>query len=179
VESVEDLKIAFAGHSELVSIEKGYLVGPQFYIHLIPEIMDQTLLREILAEVEKMNEDNRWSSGVPEIKVTLLGLKTIGRASDYNRVPQPEIIDILMKLKFTQVGIDTKFAEDYQVYLDKYGVDKKLYTTQEGEFSMYVDAVEKKVYKSSWHLDNPIDLETSPGKYKQSYLLFKELKEIE
>jgi 3-deoxy-D-manno-octulosonic acid (KDO) 8-phosphate synthase len=44
---------------------------------------------------------------------------------------------------------------------------------------MYVDAVNKLAYKSSYELDNPVSLEDDRGSLKHSDRIFKELKEIE
>ncbi len=149
---------------------------PRMYLHLIPEIMDWDKLREIIAEVE--NHNKKYKFGPQLVNITLLGLKQIGRAQELDRQPHPEILDIFLNTKYTPVGIDTKFAGDYQEYLSRNGIDKKLYTTEEGEFSMYIDAVEEKAYKSSWHLEKPVGyLDSNNWRgYKSIERIFSEIK---
>jgi organic radical activating enzyme len=186
VENTEQLLSYYKDHIDTLNkpFENNSKLGEgiKFYIHLIPELMTDDELRGVFAEVEKINEDNRWSRRLNNINVTLLGLKTIGRAEDILRTPRPEIIDILMNMRFTPVGIDTKFAYDYKEYLDKYGVDPKLYTTKEGEFSMYIDMIQNKAYKSSYELEHPINitktLSNGEIRYLDAFDVFKEIREI-
>jgi len=129
----------------------------KFYIHLIPELLGPDRFREIMSWIEEQNRS--WGK---IIHVTCLGYKPIGRANkDYQLVP--EFVDIITKLLRTQVGIDTKFAKDYQDLLDAKGISRDLYTTEEGQYSMYIDAVEKKAYKSSWQLEHPVDISAPFG----------------
>jgi len=133
--------------------------SPVLYIHLIPEIMSHDDFRKILGAVEDYNSSTsvKYGTYTNKIHVTILGFKSMGRAEKMKREVQPEIVEIFMKLNNTPIGIDTKFAADYQQFLDENNIDRKLYTTEEGVYSMYIDTIEKKAYKSSWQLDNPVD----------------------
>jgi len=176
VDTLEEFQEFKKLHYEAFPVEGG---GPTMYIHLIPEIMDHDNFRRIIQEVEEHNEEN-WMYTEHMLRITLLGFKTIGRAQNMQREPQPEIVDIITRLKRTPVGIDTKFAEDYQSFLDEHNIDRKLYTTEEGEFSMYVDVVNQKAYKSSWHLDNPIEYRTQDWRrFRKIEKVFGDIKKIE
>jgi organic radical activating enzyme len=186
VDKVDELRKFIDPHVKLVSPtldSKSSRDGREvkLYFHLIPELMNDDDFRNIIAEIEEINRDytNGYTWNDPLVHVTLLGLKNIGRASGMHREPRPEIIDIIVRTMFTPIGIDTKFAYDYQTFLDSKGIDRKLYTTEEGVYSMYVNAVKELAYKSSYELDNPISLEDSRGSLKYSDQIFKELKEIE
>ena len=52
---------------------------------------------------------------------------------------------------------DYDYTGDLEYLKEKFYIDK-LVTLNEGEFSLYADAVEKKIYKSSYHLDKPYEL---------------------
>jgi len=190
VETPDDVIKYHTSHKEVINTKK-FLIerarktggdGVKMYVHIIPELLDDEQFRNILGAVEEINKEtmNGHTWETPDISVTLLGLKSIGRAKDIERSPRPEIIDIMYMMQFTPIGIDTKFASDYQEYLDQKEVPRKLYTTQEGEFSMYIDAVEKKAYKSSYELDNPIDTTRAGYGGRPSYVgaanLFKEVR---
>jgi len=184
-DSMEDVFKYYTAHQAEINNLQLYEIrqdkpAVKFYIHLIPEIMDDENFRTILEAVENHNETAAFTQ---LIHITLLGFKTIGRAENKVREPRPEIIDIIKRLSSTPVGVDTKFAEDYQKYLDKSGIDRKLYTTKEGKFSMYIDAVELKAYKSSYDLDKPIDIvEKSAANlnvFQATPELFKKIQEME
>jgi organic radical activating enzyme len=126
--------------------------SPKIYLHLIPEILTQDAFRATLAEVEKINA--RIGMYHQRIKVTLLGFKPIGRGENIQHHLVSDIDEIFNSINHTSIGVDTKFAHDYKPFLDAMGIDPKLYTTIEGEYSMYVDAVAMKAYRSSWQLED-------------------------
>ncbi len=109
-----------------------------------------------------------------------MGFKPLGRAEGQEIELLPEIVDIIKLTQHTPVGIDTKFAMDYKPMLEKYNVSEKLYTTEEGQFSMYIDCVEMQAYKSSWHKETAvscIDTNRRNSQFKAIEELFKEVNE--
>lgn len=74
--------------------------------------------------------------------------KTLGKFKPNKK----EIIKALIKAETLHIpiGVDTAFANKYQDILDILGVNPKLYFKEEGKFSMYIDAVEGKLGKSSY-----------------------------
>lgn len=133
----------------------------ELYLHIIPELMGEERFAEFVSFVDEENKD-RWRN---RIHLTLLGYKTTGRGSSFDVGHMDKLIEIAMSPKRTPVGIDTKIASDYEDDLREKNVSKKLYTTTEGEFSMYVDAVEKKASKSSYETENAISTIKSTNRF--------------
>ena len=157
VSSIQDIEKFYDLHKKAFDDEsKPVDSGPTFYLHLIPEIQGHDSFREMIGWIDEKNIDGRWTDS--KIHVTLLGFKPLGRAEGRQPELIPEIVDVLMKTKVTPIGVDTKFATDYKKFLEAHGIDKKLYTTEEGQYSMYMDAVKSLAYKSSWQLDKPVDI---------------------
>ena len=89
------------------------------------------------------------------LRVTLLGYKTTGRGSSYKPHKYDGWLDMIVKLRdeekvYVNLGIDTALAKESQAALKKAKIHHKLYATDEGMFSMYIDAVEMKMGPSSY-----------------------------
>jgi MoaA/NifB/PqqE/SkfB family radical SAM enzyme len=88
------------------------------------------------------------------IEVTLLGYKTNGRGhlvtpkSNGNWVQY--VTDLHAKNQCPKLGIDTKLAQVSSKELEEAKISKKLYHTEEGKFSMYIDAVNGLIAPSSY-----------------------------
>ena len=83
------------------------------------------------------------------INITLLGYKPVGRASNREKDDVTyDWIEIAKKYNI-HLGIDADIAKRYKSLIDKHGIDKK-YITEEGNRSMFVDAVTQKAYKDSY-----------------------------
>ena len=132
------------------------------YVHIIPELLGADKLIELIDYINTRNNEFRWDN---KVKITLLGYKSTGRGSSNNPNKIDNLIGIIKKVSGTQIGIDTKIANDYKDELENSNISKKLYTNKEGEFSMYVDMVNCMAYKSSYELDEPIDM----VKYRTTY----------
>ena len=95
-----------------------------------------------------------------------LGYKTSGRGSSqqYHKLSDQEFDKIFSDV--FRASIDTTFAKTYKEQIDRSfeNVDFTI-TFEEGEYSMYIDGVAKKAYKSSYQLDKPYDL--SFGHYRE------------
>ena len=92
------------------------------------------------------------------LNITLLGYKRVGRGQAY--LPDDDAarwLEIVQRVKrecpALTVSIDTELARQYQDQLKDAGVSDILYTTQEGKFSMYIDAVGLQVGPSSYDPD--------------------------
>ena len=88
------------------------------------------------------------------LPVTLLGYKHCGRGSNY--VPNEyNLIDIIMNMnnrdELPTISIDTALALQYNTELAAMGIPRIMYTTDEGRFSMYIDAVNMVCGPSSYH----------------------------
>ena len=94
--------------------------------------------------------------------LTLLGFKETGRGKDYKfskyQTGQFASFNAIRKLYahglesrfYGGLSVDTKYLADHLEEIQKSGVDPRLYTTQEGVFSMYIDAVQRKMGPSSY-----------------------------
>lgn len=108
-------------------------------IQIIPDVMDGWTLRRVLIAAEKHG-----------FVVTLLGYKTTGRGKDYARAKSDwkSVINKMVEEgeHLPMIGVDTILASTS----DLEGIDDRLFTLDEGKFSMYIDAVELKVGPSSF-----------------------------
>lgn len=89
-------------------------------------------------------------NGIP---LTLLGYKMVGRGPSFGTKPNSKWLDIvasIAKKKYMRVGIDTALADRHWDDLLKAGVPPYLMTRKEGQFSCYIDAVERKIDVSSY-----------------------------
>jgi len=93
-----------------------------------------------------------------EMRITLLGYKTNGRGKQFEPSDYKSWLTVLKKVHDSfrwgpRIGIDTALARDYQGQLADMGIPRWSYEIEEGKFSMYVDAVAKKVAKASYGPD--------------------------
>lgn len=134
------------------------------------ELRERTVVQHILGlkpeyEVENILHDCR-QSGLPCV---LLGYKTTHRGATQNpHVPKGKTWGQWLVQKLSEdsdrewdnrrlpnsLGVDTVLAGELQGMVG----DVRL-TLQEGQFSCYVDAVEKKMYPSSFKLDQSVDVD--------------------
>jgi hypothetical protein len=108
-------------------------------------VMGSTPLDELASIIKAAGKDH--------LRVTLLGYKTNGRGAQFRPHDYSGWLPVVQKARdkhWTAIGIDTALAADFGPQLKKAGVDSLYYTTQEGKFSAYIDAVEKKIGPSSY-----------------------------
>ena len=131
-------------------------------IHIIPELLGYYKSIEILKEMSKCNrringydektERYKMKSYIP-MKALFLGLKQVGRASSMSPVmfTNDELTKLVEATEW-QYCIDTAFINTYREYYeDWYEGDENFFVTRnEGEFSMYIDAITATAYKSSY-----------------------------
>jgi organic radical activating enzyme len=89
------------------------------------------------------------------LRLTLLGFKEDGRGHTVKpHISADKALEILKKFvgknPYFQIGIDTLLAKQWDEQLQAAGIHKTFYHTQEGKFSMYVDAVEGKCAPASY-----------------------------
>jgi len=88
------------------------------------------------------------------LPLTLLGYKDVGRGPEFGRKPEAKWLDILSDFCSTNwmcVGIDTALVDRYWDQLVEKGISKRLMTREEGQFSCYIDAVDKTMNTSSYN----------------------------
>jgi hypothetical protein len=89
------------------------------------------------------------------ISVTLLGYKRFGFGLDYEHIPYHWWISKVMERADQRpygaaVSIDTVLAKEYEDQILAAQVPSWLFTTEEGQFSCYIDAVKNKMGPSSY-----------------------------
>lgn len=87
-------------------------------------------------------------------RVTLLGYKDVGRGKSLNRKNYDWWIDVVKEVtakNYLQIGVDTAITSEYRKQLINAGISRHLFTTNEGSYSMYIDAVNMKAGPSSYH----------------------------
>jgi len=125
-------------------------------VHIIPELIGAKETKKILDACRAYRKPGgEWVSGVP---VLLLGYKFTGRGAsqDVNGLTDEDFK--MMFDDYNDLTIDTTFANRYYKQLcDSFCVAKTI-TLKEGEYSMFVDLVKGKAYKSSYQLEKGYDL---------------------
>lgn len=120
----------------------------QITVHLIPELLGVERTIEIMNELRS----RKFYSFL------FLGYKTNGRGAtqEYVKFTDEELKRLFEDSPY--VSLDTTFANTYYEWLkDNYETENTI-TLNEGEYSMYIDAVNNLAYKSSYQLDKPYNL---------------------
>ena len=157
VQNIKDLEIIEPFAKKMI---KEY--NKHVSIHLIPELLGFENTEKILKE---MTDCNRRINGYPEgtkkwnmrnyvpMKALFLGFKRTGRGTNSKCFTLTSTeLGKLVEASDWNYCIDTAFINTYSDwYKDWYGGDEELFLTRnEGEFSMYIDAVTATAYKSSY-----------------------------
>lgn len=116
--------------------------APRINFQIVLGVMKEKELSAMLNEISVMNS-----------RVTLLGYKDVGRGQDFAPHKYDRWLDIVEKVQGKsglQVSIDTALAAEFKDVLAAKNVDPKTYHINEGNFSAYIDAVEKFIAPSSY-----------------------------
>ena len=110
-------------------------------------VMGSRPLSEFRGILERANTHN--------LTLTLLGFKRVGRGETFAPHPYEGWLDIAVEMKAKgklppHFGIDTALAAESGPALKAAGVPHWCYATEEGKFSMYIDAVAAKMGPSSY-----------------------------
>lgn len=149
VTSLEDIKYL----DLLIEMKNGYKtmkIKDDIVVHLIPEMLG---VDETLAIIDELRKKGFYD-------FLFLGYKTNGRGAtqQYTELKRNDLFK-LFKHRHC-VGIDTTFANRYKTWLDNNYETETTVTLNEGEYSMYIDAVTGTAYKSSYQLDIPYDIKS-------------------
>lgn len=123
--------------------------------HVIPEYLGYDKTFKLLSAI------NRKCSEVEEYysaNVVLLGYKTTGRGKDNAIILSKKDLASLFDFRNILISTDTCFNNKYLKYMKDHFDDRSI-TFNEGEYSMYIDAVSQCVYRSSYQLDKSYRLE--------------------
>lgn len=143
-----------------------YGLEPTCVIHLIPEMLGvyrTTEIIKILNGKSNRNKDGVFLYDEKErnyfYNFLFLGYKTNGRgeSQSYTTFSNKELTELFNEAGV--ISIDTCFGNRYINWINNnFGEVDKTLTLTEGEYSMYIDAVSLKAYKSSYQLDKPYNL---------------------
>ena len=150
VTSLEDLETMIGFYNQINANKNSWERSRKYMcVHLIPEYLGVDLTRQIL---DRIKESGTW------LPVLVLGYKTNGRGANCEHTTFTDK-DLTKLFKDTySVSIDTTFANRYFDWIKNNFSYKMTLTLNEGEYSMYIDGVEEKAYKSSYQLDKPYNM---------------------
>lgn len=96
-------------------------------------------------------------------RVTLLGYKDNGRGSSFAPHDYSNWLDFIAETKESNnitVSIDTALATEFEKEILAKDIDKRTFHTNEGAFSVYIDAVKMRFYPSSYvGLENSVSFD--------------------
>lgn len=122
-------------------------------LHIIPEYLGYERTMSILNYISNIaNEKDTYYN------VVFLGYKTTGRGKEckHQTLTHDQLLELFMT-DYITCSTDTCFNNTYRDFmLEEY--DTRSLTFNEGEFSMYVDTVNKRIYRSSYELEKSYPL---------------------
>ena len=142
----------------LLLTQFGYKYFNKISVNLIPAVLSPYQISNIFRVA------SHWNIR----QVLLLGYKEVGRGkvlTTYNPVlnkERPQLLECINAFKnysLASLGVDTLIVQRYKDVLDNLRIDPRRYYTEEGKFSMYIDAVAKIVAPSSYLLDKAVSIE--------------------
>ena len=136
------------------TLSKKYVVA-----HLIPELLGK---EKTLAIKKALFENQRW------VPMLFLGYKQTGRAiKPVDKFTEQDLDDLFEG--YRTISVDTTFANTYMDYIKTHFSYKYSITNMEGEYSMYIDGVGEKAYKSSYNLEKPYNMHVEYSKKEKTY----------
>jgi uncharacterized protein YkwD len=141
---------------------------------------DRVNLHVVMGAVDKAQfSDVLTAAHSHHLRVTLLGWKTTHRGATYSKKDYSwwldEINELRTKGHCPSLSIDTVLAAQSEDQLIAAGIPKYLYHTEDGAFSAYIDAVEKKLGKSSYEVDTDscdLPADTKLHEFRQLFARF-------
>jgi hypothetical protein len=143
-------------------------LGKHISLHLIPEMIGVNESVAILNKMEEINihlrdmiKSNEYEYNINTCKALFLGLKQAGRAKklDHNLLTADNLTELQKAAKY-QFNVDTAFINTYSDWfkMNYFDSEDLFLTRHEGEYSMFIDAVKKKAYTSSYKDDGGINI---------------------
>ena len=156
VQSANDVDVATDFINQMLDL------GKHVSLHIIPEMIGVNTSVDIFTKMKDINQrqmslhkkDNTY---IPNFcRVLFLGLKQSGRAKNltHNLLTADELT-MLRKESGYVFNVDTAFINTYSDWFkEMYEGDEEFFLTRhEGEYSMFIDAVNNKAYASSYKTD--------------------------
>lgn len=126
------------------ALNKYQIPSNKFQVQIVEGVVNDYQFDQILKECHYHN-----------LTLTILGFKDTGRGESYTkRLHSYNWIGKVKKAwsdgNYVNVGVDTLIADKYQDELVNHGIDEIFFTTREGSFSCYIDAVKQEMGPSSY-----------------------------
>lgn len=125
-----------------IETNDGYANYRHVTVQHVVGVVDEAEFREILTTCAENH-----------LPITLLGYKQVGRGPKFGTKPSSkwfEIVSEIAEKQYLRVGIDTALADRHWDDLMTAGIKKQFLTRKEGQFSCYIDAVQKTMNVSSY-----------------------------
>ena len=172
IDTIEDIKNLEAAFEEVIRREKdaeGKEEDDWHYRRKLPYYSVQ----HVVGANENIKEILEYCRS-KDIRLVLLGYKTDGRGDSFKplisaKEAYEQVIEWRETQRWYRIGIDTVLAQQWEEMLHGQ-VFEVFWTTQEGAFSMYIDAVEKTA--SSCSYGNPVRLPYNIGNLKEIFSEF-------
>jgi hypothetical protein len=156
VQSANDVDVATDFINQMLDL------GKHVSLHIIPEMIGVNTSVDIFTKMKDINQrqlslHKKDISYTPNFcRVLFLGLKQSGRAKNliHNLLTADELT-LLRKESGYVFNVDTAFINTYSEWFkEMYDGDEEFFLTRhEGEYSMFIDAVNNKAYASSYKTD--------------------------
>lgn len=147
VTDIEKVHNSYIEFKDKALLDKGYGLRPLINIQYV---MGSTPLKDFIEIVK--------ASAQADFNITLLGYKENGRGNQFemhdykNWLKELKLLNskLIAKGVYSQISVDTALAAQYKDQLEEAGIDSRTYHTNEGGFSLYIDAVKKTMAPSSY-----------------------------
>lgn len=144
---IEKVQNAYIDLKNKIEEQRGYGTKPLINIQYV---MGSTPIDSFLEIIK--------ASAKADFNVTLLGYKENGRGNQFEMYDYKNWLRELKRLNtalikegvYSQISVDTALAAQYKDELKDAGVDERTYHTNEGGFSLYIDAVKETMGPSSY-----------------------------
>lgn len=169
VQKSKDVDTAEGFISEMLEL------GKHISLHIIPEMLGIKKSTEILDSMNNINDFLKANKkqnnvvGTNKCKVLFLGMKSTGRAKNLkHKFLTDSELNVLKEKSRYQFNVDTSFINTYYEWFKKHYSDSEQFflTKHEGEYSMFIDAVNCKAYTSSYKDDGAIDIFNVNDEYR-------------
>ena len=156
VQSANDVDVATDFINQMLDL------GKHVSLHIIPEMIGVNASVDIFMKMKDINQrqlvlhknDTAYMSNF--CKVLFLGLKQSGRAKNItHNLLTADDLSMLRRESGYMYNVDTAFINTYSDWFkEQYDGDEVFFLTRhEGEYSMFIDAVNNKAYASSYKTD--------------------------
>lgn len=173
VQKASDIDVANEFIFEMLNL------GKHISLHIIPEMIGVDESIAILNRMAEINRDqydatkNDYDIPTNTCRVLFLGFKQEGRAKDINNkilLTANDLYNLNIAAGY-RFNVDTAFINTYDEWFkNNYDHNEIFLTRHEGEYSMFIDAVNCKAYTSSYKDDGAIDIYGDKDEYDYNHI---------